>query len=94
MKSVDSREFVTKGIAYEQVRQAMDRIEAAQSELERACAALSPIVGAVPEFHRLVKLHDRVRGEWFRLEQKLQKGRWRIWMDRLPLDLRRKDGQS
>ena len=66
------------------VFEALDRIQAAQRELELACQALSPVVGAMPDWEHLSKLTDRVQAEWHRLNSKLERGS--AWRAGLRLD--------
>lgn len=55
------------------VKAAMAHVEEAQRELARAQQDLSAVIGYTPEWTRLGKLHDKVRDEWYRLEQKLRR---------------------
>jgi hypothetical protein len=58
---------VVRAEAERKVRAALDHVEAAQRELERATQELCPIIGALPAWRRLGALTDRVHNEWRRL---------------------------
>jgi len=63
------------------VARALERIEAAQCELDRACQELSPIVGGFGRWKRISALHDRVRSEWYQLHAWAEKHRGRLDLD-------------
>jgi hypothetical protein len=48
-------------------RAALDHIEAAQRELEKACGELSALIGAIPDWERVGKLGERVHAAWRKL---------------------------
>jgi hypothetical protein len=63
------------------VARALEHIEAAQRELERACQELSPIIGGAPQWKRISALYDRVRMGWYWLHGWAQKHRGRLDLD-------------
>lgn len=54
--------------AMERVRKALDHIQAAQGQLDRACAELSTLVGGIPAWRRVSKLYDSVHAEWYKVK--------------------------
>jgi hypothetical protein len=60
---------------------ALAHIEEAQRDLDRACQALSPIVGGFARWKRISALHDRVRSEWYQLHGWAAKHRGRLDLD-------------
>jgi hypothetical protein len=63
------------------VARALEHIEEAQRELDRACQELSPIVGGFARWKRISALHDRVRSEWHQLHGWALKHRGRLELD-------------
>jgi hypothetical protein len=59
-------------IAQAKVREAMRLVEEAQNIVLRAAHELSPIIHGAPENARLIRLYDRIRAEWYKLERSLQ----------------------
>ncbi len=55
--------------ARKKIREALAHIEAAQNHLGAACSDISPVVGLVKEWERLGKLCDKVKTEWYRLNE-------------------------
>jgi hypothetical protein len=52
------------------MQQALNELQQAQNALARACAALSPLMGASPEWKAVGVLHDRVKSTWYRVNTK------------------------
>jgi hypothetical protein len=59
------------------VRAALRDIQEAQSLIGRASQALSSVVGMVPEWNRLGRVYNQVRGAWYAVESKGQRLRGR-----------------
>jgi hypothetical protein len=59
------------------VDQALELIERAQHDLERACAELSAIVGAVPLWERTSKVAQKAHDLWRALAYR-DRRRWRL----------------
>lgn len=59
------------------VQDALRRIESAQNELSRACADLSSVVGAMPEWKKAFKLSDSCKRFWHALHGK-NRAKWKI----------------
>jgi hypothetical protein len=60
----------SREIAEARVRAALEHLQQAQVEVERARQQLAAVVGVLPEYDRLGKLYERVRAEWYRLAAK------------------------
>lgn len=61
-------------LAEDAVLRALDDVELAQRMLDRACQALSPVRGAMPEWEAVAREGDRVRAVWGRLNKRRQRG--------------------
>jgi hypothetical protein len=62
----------TKAVARAKMRDAMRLVEEAQNIVLRAAQELSPIIHGAPENARLIRLYDRIKSEWYKLERALQ----------------------
>ena len=58
--------------AHHRVRKALQQIEAAQGLLGDACATLSSLRHACPEWKATSKLYDRVHAHWYRVRDALE----------------------
>jgi hypothetical protein len=60
------------------VQRALDHIERAERELDAACQALSPVIGALPDWQRIGKLSLKVHAMWQRLHEVKPRGGYRL----------------
>jgi hypothetical protein len=60
--------------AVRRMRQALRQIESAQGELNSACATLSSLQYAMPEWRATSKLADRVKAHWYKVRNALEYG--------------------
>ncbi len=60
--------------AKRRVQKALQQIEEAQNLLGAACATLSSLCYARPEWNATSKLHDRVKSHWYKVEGSLRNG--------------------
>jgi hypothetical protein len=67
--------------AEERVRHALEQIEGAQNLLSAAAVNLSPVIGLVPEWKRVMKLHHDVKRHWYRLDEKLRARAGKLRLD-------------
>ncbi len=68
------------------VRNALALIERAQNDLGSACAELSAIVGAVPEWKKASKLHDACHDFWRNVAYHPSRGKqWMLDRDPVPV---------
>lgn len=56
-----------ENIALAKIDAALQKIEAAQVLVERACRDISNITGGTAQCGRLLKLHVAIKEEWYRL---------------------------
>lgn len=68
------------------IRAALRDIQEAQHLIGHASAALSSIIGMVPEWNRLGRVYSQVRGAWYAVESKGQRlrGRHALRIDHEP----------
>lgn len=59
------------------VQDALKKIESAQHLLEAACADLSAVIGAIPDWKRSMKLADRVHDLWRKLAYNTR-AKWKL----------------
>lgn len=57
---------------------AMEHVEVAQGELTSACAELSCLIGAIPQWRVSSKLYERVRKFWYRLDAFRAGGKYKL----------------
>jgi hypothetical protein len=64
--------------AERRVRKALDHVQNAQAELDRACAELSNLERGVVVWRLIGKLYDRVHAAWYRVEEFRKQGRFTL----------------
>ena len=69
---VDMQQTVAGG----RIQAALDHVERAQMELERASQELCDVTGMTPEWTKLGKLQDQVHIHWSKIKRKYDKGRF------------------
>ena len=65
-----------KTVAGGQIKSALDYVERAQMDLDRASEELYSVTGFVPERTKLGKLREQVHAHWTRMMRKYEKGRF------------------
>ncbi len=63
------------------VQRALNHIEAAQRELDRACQVLCPVIGGLPQYERAGRLHRTIELEWHRLAEWARKRKGKLDLD-------------
>ena len=61
-------EITADEMARARVTATLNAMEAAQAEIDRAAQALSAVRGFVPEYERLLEIHETVRAAWSAVE--------------------------
>ena len=69
-KRVAAATELRRELGEQEMARALDELQRAQNGLARACAALSPILGAAPDWRAVSALHDRVKAAWHRVNKK------------------------
>lgn len=72
---------IRRELARERVRRAMAHVEDAQRKLTFAMSDLATVQHGSPEHGRIGKLYDKVKGEWYRLQDLFNDPRIRIDRD-------------
>lgn len=66
--------------AQRRVRQALQQIEAAQNQIGSACATLSSLRHAAPQWKATSKLYDTVHAHWYKVRDALE-GNTKVELD-------------
>lgn len=75
-RKIETEQVIKRRAAAEiRVQKALALIEHAQNHLAMACAQLSGVCGAVPEWRRASKLSDKCHDEWRKLAYK-DRSKW------------------
>ncbi len=83
----------TVELARERIRQAMEHVQNAQTELGKAQELLSSVVGVMPRWTALSKLYGQVRREWYRREA-FARGKGRVDLDGIAKQNLERDAQG
>jgi hypothetical protein len=75
-----------KVLAAARVQEALDWIEKAQKQLERACEALSSVQGMAPAWKSVGKQEDEVRNTWYVVRKRAWLKRELLILDREPTE--------
>ena len=63
------------------VQRALDHIESAQRQLDKACQELCPIIRGLSRYQRIGRLHRTVELDWHRLNDWARKHRGKLDLD-------------